>query len=374
MRSDSNAPDRREQGGRTSLRDRALSLQRALLALLAGALLIVIAIVILHQPGTGFLVSVMAELVAACAVVLVAFVLIDLFDLSPISGLKKQIADLPIDVATYPTQVKNLSRDAVDRVLQDILEALCPEDVADLVIRHGLRPILHRSQGADLFRRDLNYDIRFEYVTHSPVSKGVSGYAVETNLKSRRYMPAGATWVSFARTAEALRSEFAEDSCLARELVELPTAAWQNLVNARGFEAGVRSGSSTDVATQELDEVTPDVVRLHFPGYEAATEQMVTVWTRFWLPDTVRFYPVRFSRYFCLGATQVQFRIEDPRAVGTDAFVSFAGDTALDSTREGIRCDTDRDGRWRQMRVATSGDVLLWPGSGVIFVWRLREV
>jgi hypothetical protein len=373
MPTSNDSPDSGNHGGHKSLKTRALSLYRALLALLAAVLLAVLAVVVLHQPGAEFAGSVMAGLIAACAVVLVAFVLIDLFDLSPLSQLKKQLAYLPVDVATYPEQVKSLSQDAVDHVLQAILEARCPPDIADLVTRHGLRPILRRSENADLFRRDLSYDIRFEYVTRSPWSTDVPGYAVETNLKSRRHPSPGPTWISFARTAEALRGEFAQDSCLARELVEIPVADWQSLVNSQGFEAGVRSGSRPDSATRNLDAVSPDVVRLHFPAYDAAAEQMVTVWQRFWLPDTVRFYPVRFARYFCVGATQIQFRIQDHRVAAADAFVSFAGDSALDPTREGIRCEADKDGRWHQMRVDTTGDVLLWPGSGVIFVWRLHE-
>jgi hypothetical protein len=351
-----------------SLLQRTLALYRVLLALVASVLCAVLLIVWLHQSWQDFALALLPHLMAASLIFLIVFVLIDLFQQSPFDELKRSIRGLPGEVATYPSQVRNLSEQAVEGLIERILAERCSDDIARATTK-ALRPILHIGRHDRLFRSDLDYEVRMERRTTGPWSPGADGYLVETRLASRRHIPTGRPWVSFARTADALAGEFADELCLARELVEVSPEAWGRLLEAGALSARVRCGTGPERAAEQTIQRSADVVRFEFPPLASAAAERLSVATRFWMPDTVRFFPVRFMNYFCVGTTEVSFRISDPHVVSVDAFVSYAGDTALNPTLEHSHCEADEGGVWRCI-VGTFGDAVLWPGSGVVFVWR----
>ncbi|MDQ6948005.1 MAG: hypothetical protein M3256_17495 [Actinomycetota bacterium] len=268
-----------------------------------------------------------------------------------------------------------LEEDQLTELLRDILQSRYGGAVAELATRHGWYPIVHA--GAAARRRNLDYRAQ---VTGPVAAHGTSLYSVEVAFASECTIGSSPLWVSFAQNVADLRHEFAEPSCVARELVDVSPAAWADIVSATethgdyGLSARVRIQGMAVNTEWEFECVRADlaepVVRLKFAVELPHSDTRLEVRSRFFISAELTQFPVRFPSYFCLGQTTVEFSISDSGIDRNtlDAYVSFAGDVALDPMLEGI--DREQDMDHQRISIRTSDDVVLWPGSGIVFVWR----
>jgi hypothetical protein len=260
--------------------------------------------------------------------------------------------------------------DSADTPKQRELAARLAQEVTDLL---GLA-----EPGA--VRRDVHLSIalrdRLE-MYGSPV------YRADVTFGAVRVVPSGPLFVSFVRTLDDMRHEFAEPNCVARELVDVSPATWSRLVKATKEQSGGDmltarlkcEGDATAAAVADVKCVEPGmrepVVRIMFAGRRDPSPDPVHLEVRcsFYVSALLSNFPVTFPAYYCLGRTNVAFSIRDPEIdpESLGAHVFFAGD-ALSRPIEEI--DSDRDGGGHWICVKTGKDAILWPGSGVVFVWQ----
>lgn len=269
-----------------------------------------------------------------------------------------------------PEVLRSLSDDAASRLVTGIIAARSGDDVAGLATRHGWKPIVDAAARSSIVRHDVNYLIELEperFDEHDFMR-------VRTTLEAQRALPVGdELWVSFAKTWESLRSEYGPETCLSRELVEAPAGAdWERL-HAQ-FGASLRIGENHELPRAGVEPVGDDAVRFRFSrgGIEHRPDQVVVQDMSFLTNRDITYFPVKFSNYFCMGRTKIRFAIKGQVPGSLEAAVHFAGDTHLDPTNEvQVRPqDTPADDRQVIEVSTTSSDVVLWPGSGVVFVWR----
>ncbi|MGH9224994.1 MAG: hypothetical protein ACRD2W_14735 [Acidimicrobiales bacterium] len=322
-------------------------------------------LVVLRAPGyaNSGLLRAVAELLLIIAGVLFGMLLVP--------DTSKGIVDsLDLDLRRAPEVVSSMTELAWEEMVRSFIAARSSGEVAEMATSNGCFPIMRAATGAGRqFRRDMTYSVELRALDVA----GQRMYKAESRHSCRRSLPGENVWISFARTAEALRGEFAEASCLSRELAEFEPLVWQELANQGMFRARMKAGVWEDGGGTPEWLQGNDLLRLHFAGLPAATAGQapteVVVWSTFALPYRTTFFPVRFASYFCRGQTRVTFRIEDDAVTDLEAFVSFAGDLELDPRREVFKVERLPGDPCRAEVSTTSDEVLLWPGSGVSFVW-----
>lgn len=304
---------------------------------------------------------------------------VDLIVVGVLAGLlllpePKLVVSDQLDFRKAPPIVGALDEEVVTDLIRDILAIRSSPQIAEFATRHGWKPIVDLGSGTrNAFRSDLQYEVE---LSRSALTEWAEFYSVHTTTKARRILPPGEPWISFARTITALRSEYREQECIGRELVLVPGTLWEEFIAKGRLVAHLSVGPTWQCTDPTLERVNPDLVRFRFPEPPAQVrpDPVVTEHTWFPAPRSVSWFPVKFSDYFCMGQTRVRFRINDPDVSFVDALVSFAGDTELDPSNEGVSFDIDDEGGAHRVEVRTSDDVVLWPGSGVSFVWSHQDV
>lgn len=181
-------------------------------------------------------------------------------------------------------------------------------------------------------------------------------------MTSYRPLPSGDVWVSLARNLDQLAGESHEQNCLNREQVYVSQEVWEKLIDEGKLSARLTVGGVETVGTPER-VLAPgrDVLSFRFPGGETDGDpQRIVTSSTFFGVTSMTFFPVILWSYFCIGETIIRFLINDNRAEGLAAIVSFDGDTFRDN----------REGVWRTIEIRTRGKVVLWPGSSAVIIWQ----
>ncbi len=300
--------------------------------------------------------------------------------------LDRAQSNLQLSMIKAPEVVRALDKRAVITLVQDILAMHSRGEVAEFATRHGWHPILRAADEGwplvpgtpNIPRWHIREDVLYAIDVSGPHSiAGVNLHAIGTTVRGRRALPHGEAWLSFARTLDAFRGEFRHRQCLNREIVDVPDEkVWNSLIDSGLLRA------SLEIEGEELrcetERVSPDLFRFRFSlasGNRGEVSRLVTSRFKFYGTSNADYFPVRFVNYFCVGQTTVRLRITDKSVTDLDAFVHFAGDIGLDPEKEGKVAEVDPQGNWRQLEVSTTypseaRKVVLWPGSGVVFVWR----
>lgn len=212
---------------------------------------------------------------------------------------------------------------------------------------------------------DLSYRI---HVTPQPGSLPI----VDSALSAVRCVPGakdGQVWFSFCSNLEALDREFAEQTtgCLQRELVDRREGESLDEWVSRIADYRVQLVVDGMAAGRRPSEVIAGdgwrVVRAPFEAGPLTESFLPTeLSVEFHADPDERRFPVKFSSYFVVGATQVTFDVVDSRAkVICDEYLAYAsrGVTLLHHTSL----------RGSGYRVRASADSVLPPGAGVVFTW-----
>lgn len=281
-------------------------------------------------------------------------------------------------------QIRRLVPDDRRRSLsRALIEAECSEsEWGALVYEQALEPLLQAGRHPALVVKNMNYAVAIhlnrtvEVLEHKTVV-----HSVETTSNSERVLPEptadGSYFISVARTASALSTEFRATGCLARELVlledvngdELRPEVWSKAVDLLCRVAVTVNGQVQDVVRAESEEAHPEVVRWLFRPELDDLGQRVPLIVNFDFPlkSTEARIPVIFSGYYCSGATVASMKMygeHSSHRLSCDAF--FA--RGLTST-SGAVSEPEPDRFCQHIQFSTGRDSILWPGSGVVFSW-----
>lgn len=238
--------------------------------------------------------------------------------------------------------------------------------------RHAIHDLDVVCCDASRIVRDLTYEI-------SLTPQSVGPPKVETTIAATRCIPDAGdfVWFSFCSSQDALEHEFGlqPEGCIAREIVD-PTpeesgdlSLWKQRVEGENYSVSLRvDGSTVESSSQGWKQDSTNgrdwaVFRTYFPS-ESLRE--VPVKTRlsihfFAEPGQHRF-PVKFTSYWVLGATTVEFKVSSPGALlEMDEYFSAMGRSVDSQFR--------RTGSGSVYVISTSEDSVLAPGSGAVFTW-----
>jgi hypothetical protein len=267
---------------------------------------------------------------------------------------------------------KYLTDDAVGDLVTLLLASRTSSEVAQLARRHGWEPIISAAKAAgNEFRRDYHYEVAIS--RHSDPRY----YDVETDLTLERTLrPDHQHYVRFGRTANAVRERLTDDAMLGVELVPVPPAEWTADEVTRSLTAKVKINKRGPVILAGPSQtVGDDAVHLPvaFPDELSDNGHRIQVTAGYVVPRGATYFPVKLANVYCLGETTINFRIDDPEVADLDAWVSLPGDVGLDTVQDGVTVNSNISGTRHSIKVETSAEVLLWPGTTVIFVWRRPE-
>jgi hypothetical protein len=269
---------------------------------------------------------------------------------------------------------KYLTDDAVADLVTLLLASRTSEEIAELARRHGWEPIINAAQAAgNEFRRDYHYEILIS--AHNADRRY---YRVTTVLTLKRTLrPTDEHYVRFGRTANAVRERLTDDAMLGVELVPVPRSEWDTDEVRQSLTASVtvdkRNRKPILAGPSQNEEDDAVHLPIMFPEDLPDTVHSVRVTAGYVVPRGVTYFPVKLANVYCQGETTISFRIDDPEVEDLDAWVSLPGDVGLDTTQDGVTLNPTTSDTSHSIKVETSAQVLLWPGTTVIFVWRRPE-
>lgn len=254
--------------------------------------------------------------------------------------------------------------DRLKLATQELLRSfLSPANAAAAWV-FGCLPFVELEGHPGSLLEDFRYDIVLE---HDAPRKF---YLAETTLGAKRVLRVDGQgcWVSLARTTDALVGEYVQPGCLLRELVPVSADRWRQLIESNQLAATLRVERITFHG--RVSAKGPDLVRFCFDGLpDHALQRETEVKCTFVLPQETRVFPVKMASYFCRGRSQLKFEIVQ-KVRSLDAYVSLAPLKPEDERSQNVSA-TVHETR-ATITVQTKPDALLWPGSGVVFVWSTR--
>jgi hypothetical protein len=267
-----------------------------------------------------------------------------------------------------------LSDDAVVDLVTLLLASRTSDEIAQLARRHGWQPIIDAARAAkNEFRRDYDYEVVISLHTNPRYYKVATVLTLRRTLRHEEQH-----YVRFGRTANAIRERLADDAMLGVELVPVPSGAWDTDEVRSSLEASVVvDRHKPAIAAGPSQSASADAVHLPITFPENLEEKVhhVQVTAGYLVPRDATYFPVKLANVYCQGETTISFRIDDPDVEDLDAWVSLPGDVGLDPTQDGgvVSLSPKTSGTSQSIKVATSDQVLLWPGTTVVFVWRRPE-
>jgi hypothetical protein len=263
-------------------------------------------------------------------------------------------------------------RSHVDSLISEIRDAIvaAPIDVASIAVKSGLEPILRIASDPSFVRRDFIYsaviewlkiDQQFFYIVEGTYSS-VRRFHVESDKAN----------IVFARTSEMLDAAFNDRACISAEYCNIDLDSWRRLAGSY-FSSELRVGGRLFRAT--LVDISDDAARFSVAGLPEESAVVSVVFKNTYLvPRSTRLFPIKLSRHFCIGTTSMEVRLIDRKASKLEAFVYLAGlaesDIDLyDNTESVDRRAVRGVGQQRILGVRSRPDALIFPGSGVDFIW-----
>ena len=289
----------------------------------------------------------------------------------------------------------------------ELIRADCPDDAwaqrwATIVWQSGILPLLDEARQ----KRRIRWDMRYEASVYLNRDVEIAGQfqtmtRVETSIDNERALPStpdGMAWVSVCGNEESLRSEFKDDGCLLREIVDLPSldkATWATEVRRQCYvavqigERTIRFGADNIIDVRKGDL---RIVRWMVPiGADESNRVPVSCRIELHFPITASttHFPIMFSEYYCAGKTLATFRLyhgSGPRPVLhcrhsqvirgrplTGAKMPELASSSGDGQADGDSVYAQRFDTAEQQSITymtpTPPDSLLWPGFSINCWW-----
>lgn len=290
----------------------------------------------------------------------------------------------------------------------ELIRADCPDDTwaqkwADLMWDWGVRPLLDEARR----KRGIRWNMSYEVSVYLNYDVQVAGQRqtmtrVESIIDNERVLPSapeGRVWVSVCGDEESLQSEFEDECCLSRELVDLPNldrATWaaevRHLCRVR-----VQIGQRTITFDEDSKDVVPDhklrIVRWLVPvpsNGGDGTPASCRIEVVFPIAASTTHFPIMFSEYYCAGRTLAAFRLyhgSGPRPILHCRYSKvIQGRPSVDGKMPELGRNSDDGqptevGSMRPQRFDTAelqsitcstsepSDRLLWPGFSIYCWW-----
>ena len=270
----------------------------------------------------------------------------------------------------------------VAQLQQELISASTDDLVwATYIWFEALSPMLAAVREPLQVQWHLTYDVRV-YLDQTVEIDGERSiiHRLESLCRSERLLPPSRdsrVWVSLTRTHDALISEFNSSGCLLREHVDLPgvpVEKWHkamlqlcrlNLtVNGRTIPLKVGAPDSVDIIRWEASLAEEDFGGVPVP---------VTVSISFPLSSQVTRFPIIFASYYCAGRTEISFAVHHPEDPIKLEFIDFCNRRAGKARSHSLVQQTADDGRLATVSFATPKGSVLWPGSGMLILWKTRS-
>ena len=286
----------------------------------------------------------------------------------------------------------------------ELIRADCPDNEwaqrwASLVWRRGVLPLLDAVKDSCNIRWDMTYEVSVHLNQQFRVDGDQRLMArVETSIDDERVfpiLPDRTLCVSVCGNDDSLFSEFDEERCLSRELVEFPglsKQAWASEVR-RLCHVRVQIGPRSIIFNDDNVVLVPGdedlmIMRWLVPMMPEETDGIPVscqIETHFPIELREKNFPVLLAGYYCAGRTVVSFKLyhgSGPRPV-----LRWRHADAVRESRSAVHIppyfdeflEEDSMAAWRPERFDTADrqsvvyrtppDSLLWPGSGVYFWW-----
>lgn len=271
-------------------------------------------------------------------------------------------------------QVAQLQQELISAAANDLAWAPC-------VWSEALSPMLAAVREPLQVQWHLTYDIRVYLDQIVDVGGEISTiHRLESLCRSERLLPPSRdsrVWVSLARTYDALIGEYGFPGCLLREQVDLPDVPaekWREMmlrlchlnlmINGRTIPLKIWDPDSLDIIRWEASLADED-----FDGGRVP----VTVSVSFPLSPHVTNFPVIFASYYCAGRTEVSFAVHHSTDSVDLEFINFCSRRAGGVRSHSLVYRKADNGRLATVSFATTKDSILWPGSGLLFLWKTRS-
>ena len=291
----------------------------------------------------------------------------------------------------------------------ELIRADCPEDAwaqrwADLMWQWGVQPLLDEARHKRGIRWDMSYEVSVYLNNHVEIAGQPQIMTrIETIIDNARVLPSapdGMVWVSVCGNEESLRSEFKDERCLSRELVDLPNldeATWATEVRKLCYvrvqigERTMRFGPDNIINKSRGDL---RIMRWMVPvsGESNGAPVSCRIEVHFYITPTTTHFPIMFSKYYCAGRTLAAFRLyhgSGPKPVlycrhseviqGRPLTVDKLPEL-VSAPADGQQPDEDEDSVHSERfdtaeqqsityRTPTTQDRLLWPGFSIYCWW-----
>jgi D-alanyl-D-alanine dipeptidase len=272
--------------------------------------------------------------------------------------------DAQVLADTVPTRkLRDAGREVVEAIaLQGA--GLVPADLMQQVTSVQIDELERLSATPAAIVRHLDYRVS--------ITGNLDRVTIEATLTGERYLPGTSRiFVSFCSNMEALGNEYGAQAagCILRELVDRSAHEtrdmWVKRVSAYSVSAVIDGRLATVLETPSIDVGSADSIVVRFVFDAGPLSQRfahLRVEARFENPDSGEF-SMKFSSYYCVGATNLRFDLRYlNRSLDFSEYLSTA------SRPIHIEKLASRD--VQRVLVSTAEDVVLPPGSGIVFQWR----
>lgn len=287
-----------------------------------------------------------------------------------ISGAKNRNIDA---LTPQQTTVSDLEREAMHT-----LKRISPK-YGSIAWSEGSKPILTIESDPSRIREYLSYTAGIE---HRRIGS-ISVYQISSSFRCTRIAPS--TWrtglaVAFCRSIDELERQFQEPAVASVELCDVDYRIWHRLfpeiINSNVFISGEK-------CEKVGHEIRDNVIILYFKPTKYSrwllnTNVPVAIHNTYVVPGSTRSYPIKIGTYYCRRAVEMSVTLIDSRAESLDVYLYLVkAPTVSNGPANNNDVEIERflkpDGtRQQTVRVRTPDQGLLWPGSGVDFVWRRR--
>lgn len=266
----------------------------------------------------------------------------------------------------------------LEREVMLALRRISPE-YGSIAWFEGSKPLLAIEGDPSRIRERLSYTAGIEH----RIIGSISIYQISSSFRYSRVMPT--SWrtglaVAFCRSIDELERQFQEPAVASVELCDVDYRIWHRLfpgiIDSNVFIAG---GECKQVG----HDIRDNVIILHFEPpkhgrWPLDSNVPVAIHNTYVVPGSTRSYPIKIGSCYCRGAVEMSVTLMDARAESLDVYLYLVKAPTVTNgpvNTNGIEVERflkPNGTRQQTVRVRTSDQGLLWPGSGVDFVWRRR--